>query len=96
MTPLTQPHPLSSPLTLYVYDGEGVETLAAGVHAAAGVVTRFGNHSEVNPGSRSCQKEQRGSNDPCPYLNFGNGRPQVSTLFDRGDVLSRFSHPLNS
>lgn len=50
MTPFTQPHPLSALLTLYVYEDEGVETLTAGVHAAAGAVIQLGNRPKVERG----------------------------------------------
>ncbi len=66
MTPFTQPHPLSSPLTLYVYGGEGVESLATGIHAAAWVVIQFGNHSEVKQGQGHVRKSSVAPAIPAP------------------------------
>lgn len=56
MTPFTQPHPLSSLLTLYVYEDEGAETLTAGVHAAAGPVIQLGNQPKVKQGQGRVRK----------------------------------------
>lgn len=50
MTPFTLPHPLSSLLTLYVYEGEGAEALVTVKHAATGAVIQLGNHSQVKRG----------------------------------------------
>lgn len=55
MTPFTQPHPLSSLPTLYVYQDEGAETLATGMCVAAGAVVQFGNRCQGQTGSRLCQ-----------------------------------------
>lgn len=57
MTPFTQPHPLSSLPTLYVYQDEGAETLATGMCVAAGAVVQFGSRSQGQTGSRLCQTQ---------------------------------------
>lgn len=57
MTPFTHSlTPLSSPLTLYVYEDEGAETLTTSVRAAAGSVIQLGNQPKVKQGQGRVRK----------------------------------------
>lgn len=77
MTPFTQPHTLSSLLTVYVCEDEGVETLNTAVHAAARAVIQLGNHPKVEEGQGCVRKGIVAPKIPASLCEFVNCQPQI-------------------